>query len=71
MPTKSLSRRLTALLEEIDNSSDETRYTYHEPLMDAIHAVEADGQAVPQSARDLAEALLLELTEARFDNMPV
>ena len=62
---------LTAILTKIERTSREDRYLLHEPLMAKIHELHAAGHPVPPRARAVAEELLLDLTEARFDNMPV
>ena len=65
------SKALTQVLAQIDAAGMETRYLYHSELIRAISDIEDAGGSVPQTVKHLAEDILAEVIEARFDNMPV
>ena len=65
------AKHLNDILEQVENASSDSRHLFYSDLQTAIHTMQEAGEDVPASVRDLAETLLSEAVEARFDNMPV
>jgi len=65
------SERLNEVLDRIDSTEPADRYVHHADLVHAIHEIEDVGGTVPAKVHQLAEDLLNDAMEARFENMPV
>ena len=65
------AKQLNDILEQVENAAGDKRHLFYSDLQTAIHTMQEAGEDVPASVRDLAEILLSEAVEARFDNMPV
>jgi len=63
--------KLDEILMRIESAPETDRHSYYAALSAEIEALTDAGETVPLAVRDLAEELLAEGIEARFDNMPV
>ena len=66
-----LEHELDRLQSLIGADSPETRYRHEPTLRHTIERLREEGEAVPSQIKELHAALLSEVIEAEFDNMPV
>jgi hypothetical protein len=66
-----LSRRARQLEAEISAASEEKRVALQPELHRVIERMRLDGKHVPARLRSLNAALLDEVVERQFDNLPV
>ena len=71
MTTSHWTERAASLEAEIARANANARLSLQPRLQKVINHLEADGVRIPTRLKKLNAKLIDEVTEARFDNMPV
>lgn len=71
MTTSQWTERAASLEAEIARANANARLSLQPRLQKVINHLEADGVRIPTRLKKLNAKLIDEVTEARFDNMPV